>query len=78
MDVLQNRDQFGYIAVSLGYHNTLISCSAASTSSELSPEEQKRAGISPGLVRMSVGYTGSAEQRWGQLRDALREVGMVP
>jgi len=63
--------------VSLGYFETLLSCSASSTSSELSEDEQHSAGISPGLVRVSIGYTGSVEQRWGQLERALRELGLV-
>jgi methionine-gamma-lyase len=71
MEILQNQEGFGYIAVSLGYFETLLSCSASSTSSELSPADQHRAGISPGLVRISIGYTGSLEQRWEQLSDAL-------
>jgi len=71
MELLQNQDRFGFMAVSLGYFETLMSCSAASTSSELTEKEQRRAGISPGLVRISVGITGSLEQRWKQLEDAL-------
>lgn len=71
MNILQNHAQFGFMAVSLGYYETLMSCSGSSTSSELSPEEQKLAGISPGLVRMSVGYVGTLEQRWSQLEKAL-------
>jgi methionine-gamma-lyase len=71
MELLQNQDRFGYMAVSLGYFDTLMSCSASSTSSEMSDDALRRAGISPGLVRMSVGYTGSVEQRWTQLADAL-------
>jgi methionine-gamma-lyase len=77
MEALQNRDGFGLIAVSLGYFETLLSCSASSTSSELSAEEQARAGISPGLVRVAIGYTGSLEQRWAQFAEALRETGVV-
>ncbi len=77
MELLQNRDRFGFMAVSLGYFETLMSCSAASTSSELSEDEQRRAGISPGLVRISVGFTGSFDQRWEQLEDALRQLGIV-
>jgi len=76
MEVLQNRDRFGYMAVSLGYFDTLMSCSSASTSSELSEDDQRRAGISPGYVRFSIGYTGSVEQRWRQFEDALRQVGV--
>lgn len=77
METLQNQDRFGYMAVSLGYFDTLMSCSGSSTSSELSDEDQQRAGISPGYVRMSVGYTGTLEQRWSQLEDALRQVGLL-
>ena len=34
MDRLQNREKFGFMAVSLGYFDTLMSCSGSSTSSE--------------------------------------------
>ena len=74
MSKLQNKYGFGFMAVSLGYFDTLMSCSGSSTSSEMSDEDKAFAGISPGLVRMSVGYTGTLEQRWQQLRDALHEV----
>jgi len=74
MELLQNNDRFGYIAVSLGYFDTLMSCSASSTSSEMSSEDLQSAGISPGLVRISIGYTGSVEQRWKQLEEALNEL----
>ncbi|KAJ8467718.1 hypothetical protein OPV22_030270 [Ensete ventricosum] len=71
MHHLQNTTQFGLMAVSLGYYETLMSCSGSSTSSEMSPEEKTRAGISPGLVRFSVGYSGTLEQRWSQFERAL-------
>ncbi|XP_014510980.1 methionine gamma-lyase [Vigna radiata var. radiata] len=71
MNHLQNYGQFGFMAVSLGYYETLMSCSGSSTSSELNPEEKKLAGISPGLVRMSIGYIGTFEQKWAQLEKAL-------
>jgi methionine-gamma-lyase len=69
---LQNEQRFGYMAVSLGYFDTLMSCSASSTASEMTPEALAAAGIKPGLVRMSLGFTGSLEQRWEQLEAALR------
>ena len=71
MEILQNEHRFGFMAVSLGYFETLMSASGSSTSSELSPEEQVAAGISPGLVRISVGLTGHLEQRLDQLEDAI-------
>ena len=77
MGLLQNEQQFGLMAVSLGYSETLMSCSAASTSSELSAEELEKARILPGLVRLSIGYTGTLEQRWLQLRSVLEQLGLV-
>ncbi len=76
INLLQNKDRFGFMAVSLGYFETLLSCPASSTSSELSEKDQEKAGIPPGLVRLSVGYTGSIEQRWRQLADVLEEIGV--
>jgi methionine-gamma-lyase len=76
LEGLQNERGFGYIAVSLGYFDTLMSVSASSTSSELTPEDMAKAGISPGLVRFSTGITGSLEQRWAQMDSALRGIGL--
>jgi methionine-gamma-lyase len=77
MDMLQNDYRFGYMAVSLGYYDTLMSCSGSTTSSEMTDEDKTTAGISPGLVRMSVGFTGTVEQRWRQLHGALERLGVV-
>ncbi|KAK6146510.1 hypothetical protein DH2020_020379 [Rehmannia glutinosa] len=71
MNLLQNCSQFGFMAVSLGYYETLMSCSGSSTSSEMNEEEKALAGISPGLVRMSIGYSGTLEQKWSQFEKAL-------
>ncbi|CAL0323074.1 unnamed protein product [Lupinus luteus] len=71
MSYLQNYAQFGFMAVSLGYYETLLSCSGSSTSSELNEEEKKQAGISPGLIRVSVGFVGTLEQKLAQLEKAL-------
>jgi len=75
MERLQNEQGFGYMAVSLGYFDTLMSASASSTSSEMPEEHLDRIGISPGLVRMSIGYTGTLEQRWEQMATVLAELG---
>jgi len=77
MSHLQNEQRFGYMAVSLGYFDTLMSCSGSSTSSEMSAEDKQSAGISPGLVRFSIGYTGTLEQRWEQLTRGLRATGIL-
>ncbi|MBK9031095.1 MAG: aminotransferase class I/II-fold pyridoxal phosphate-dependent enzyme [Myxococcales bacterium] len=77
MELLQNQHRFGFMAVSLGYAETLMSASASSTSSELTDDALATAGIGPGLVRMSVGITGALEARWAALHAALLEVGAI-
>jgi methionine-gamma-lyase len=74
MDVLQNHYHFGFMAVSLGYFDTLMCCPGSSVSSEMTDEDMSLAGIGHGLLRISVGYTGTVEQRWGQLESALRDI----
>ncbi|MCG8567638.1 MAG: aminotransferase class I/II-fold pyridoxal phosphate-dependent enzyme [Desulfobacterales bacterium] len=74
MDVLQNQEEFGMLAVSLGYFDTLISCSGSSTSSEIAAEDQERMGLSPGLLRVALGYTGDMETRLEQMERAVRQV----
>lgn len=75
--VLQNEEHFGLIAVSLGYFDTLMSCSGSSTSSEIAPEKQARMGLSPGLLRVAVGYTGELEDRVAEIERGLRTVGLI-
>ncbi|GIL72314.1 hypothetical protein Vretimale_3976 [Volvox reticuliferus] len=70
MERLQNRHGFGFMAVSLGYFDTLMSLSAVSTSSELSAKDLASSGIGGGYVRMSIGITGNLEERWKQLEEA--------
>ncbi len=74
MEILQNREHFGIMAVSLGFSETLMTCPAVTTSSEMPEASLKTAGISPGLVRLSIGYTGSLKQRLKQLESALDQL----
>lgn len=73
---LQNEQNFGWIAVSLGYFDTLMSVSASSTSSEIPEADRTSSGLSAGLVRISIGYTGTLEQRWRQFEAALTSMGL--
>lgn len=77
MSLLQNKERFGLIAVSLGYFDTLMSCSGTSTASEIAEEEQRKIGLSPGLVRLSIGITGSLPERLQQIERAAKEAGLV-
>ena len=52
---LMQEEGVGYLAVSLGYFKTLFSNSGKSTSSEVPENIQDEMGLSPGLVRYSVG-----------------------
>ena len=77
MEILQNKDRFGFMAVSLGYFDTLMTAPASSTSSEMDEQALEAAGIPAGLVRISIGYTGSMEQRWSQLEAVLDSLAFV-
>ena len=77
MSILQNKERFGLIAVSLGYFDTLMSCSGSSTSSEIAPEDQDKMGLSPGLLRLAIGYTGDLEARIEQIERAVIEAGVT-
>ena len=77
LDILQNRKRFGLIAVSLGFFDTLMSCSGSSTASEISKEDQAKIGLSPGLLRISIGFTGRLKDRLQQMREAVSEAGLL-
>jgi len=81
MGSMVNED-YGYggmltIDCQTGYFDTLMSCSGSSTSSEISADSQERMGLSPGLVRFSIGYTGDLEDRKAQFERGLRKVGVI-
>ncbi len=69
--------KFGILAVSLGFSQTLFSCSGSSTSSEIPEDKQKAMGLSPGLLRLSIGYTGNMEIMWQRLEQALKEEDLI-
>lgn len=77
LSCLQNEENFGFIAVSLGYFDTLMSCSSVTTSSEIDPKDQERMGLAPGLVRLSIGLTGSLHTRIQQIGRAVKAVGLA-
>ena len=64
----------GLNAVSLGYFDTLLTIPAATTSSEIDEETQRAMGLNPGLVRISVGFTGGLESEWEKIEKAMKLV----
>lgn len=67
----------GYLAVSLGYFKTLFSCSGSSTSSEVPEDVQKRMGLSPGLVRFSVGLDQDIENTFNVIHGCLKDLNLL-
>lgn len=65
------RNDVGYLAVSLGYFKTLFSNSGKSTSSEVPEEVQHDMGMSEGLVRFSVGLDNDIERTWSRIKECL-------
>lgn len=72
--ILLQDAKFGLYAVSLGFSRTLMSCSAKSTSSEIPEAEQKEIGLSQGLLRFSIGYTGDPEIMWERFISCYRKI----
>jgi len=65
---------WGLNAVSLGYYHSLLSISGSSTSSEIEPEMQEKTQLSPGLVRISVGFMGSLENQIDAFEKAVKSI----
>jgi len=67
----------GYFAVSLGFYKTLFSSPGHSTSSEIPEEEQIAMGMSPGLVRMSIGLDNDIEKSFERIKHCLSDSGII-
>jgi len=69
--------EVGVLAVSLGYYRTLFSPSGSSTSSEIPPEMQNQMGLSPGLLRFSIGLDHDIEATWERFAGCLAGAGLL-
>lgn len=67
-------EKFGLFAVSLGFTRTLMSCPAASTSSEIPVEEQEKMGLKSGLLRLSIGLCGDDQILADRFLKCFKEV----
>ncbi|OYT15322.1 MAG: cystathionine beta-lyase [Bacteroidetes bacterium 4572_77] len=76
MECMQNKG-VGYHAVSLGYFKTLFSNSGKSTSSEVPESVQKSMGMSPGLVRFSVGLDHDIESTFDLIYSCLVDLKFI-
>ncbi len=76
MELMQERG-VGYHAVSLGYFKTLFSNSGKSTSSEVPEDIQKEMGLSPGLIRFSVGLDHDIETTFEIIKSCLDDLKLI-
>lgn len=68
---LMQKENLGYLAVSLGFYKTLFSCSGSSTSSEIPEEERVGMGISDGLIRFSIGLDHDIERTYQLMKACM-------
>ncbi|RKO69305.1 aminotransferase class I/II-fold pyridoxal phosphate-dependent enzyme [Sphingobacterium puteale] len=68
---LMQKENLGYLAVSLGFYKTLFSCSGSSTSSEIPEEERVSMGISDGLIRFSIGLDHDIERTYQLMKACM-------
>lgn len=77
MEALQ-KENVGYLAVSLGFYKTLFSASGTSTSSEITTEEQQEMGLSEGLVRFSIGLDFDIERTCQKMISCAKHLKILP
>ncbi len=76
MELMQQRN-VGDLAVSLGFYRTLFNAPGSGTSSEVPEDEQKEMGLSPGLVRFSMGLDHDIEKTYQIIKECMIEVGIL-
>ena len=74
---LMQRNNIGYLAVSLGFYKTLFSAPGSSTSSEISEDEQNEMGLSEGLIRFSIGLDNDISRTYERMKWCMNEVGIL-
>ena len=58
----------------LGFYKTLFTAPSSSTSSEISEQEQNIMGLSPGMVRISVGLDNDIERTFDKIRVCISDL----
>lgn len=71
------KDNLGYLAVSLGFYKTLFSAPGLSTSSEIPEQERKEMGLSDGLVRISIGLDYDIDRTYNKMVNCMKKVGVL-
>ena len=74
---LMQKENLGYLAVSLGFYKTLFSAPGTSTSSEIPLEEQQEMGLTDGLIRFSVGLDQNISATYATMRRCMQQLGIL-
>ncbi len=75
---LMQKENLGYLAVSLGFYKTLFSAPGSSTSSEIPEEEQVAMGLTDGLIRFSIGLDNDIERTYRQMKNCIQLLEILP
>ena len=71
------KNNVGYLAVSLGFYKTLFCAPGSSTSSEISENEQENMGLSEGLIRFSVGLDDDIQRTYNVIKKCMKELEII-
>ncbi|MGV6831050.1 MAG: aminotransferase class I/II-fold pyridoxal phosphate-dependent enzyme [bacterium] len=74
---LMQKENLGYLAVSLGFYKTLFSAPGTSTSSEIPEDEQEAMGLSEGLIRFSIGLDADIERTYKMMRNCMVKLNLL-
>ncbi|PKP26522.1 MAG: cystathionine beta-lyase [Bacteroidetes bacterium HGW-Bacteroidetes-2] len=74
---LMQKENIGYLAVSLGFYKTLFSAPGSSTSSEIPDEEKVAMGLTDGLIRFSIGLDNDIERTYQEMKKCMKQVGVL-
>ncbi|TDU40509.1 methionine-gamma-lyase [Gelidibacter sediminis] len=74
---LMQKQNLGYLAVSLGFYKTLFSAPGSSTSSEIPEDEQREMGLSDGLIRFSIGLDADIERTYEMMRTCMQDLNIL-
>ncbi|MBT8209586.1 MAG: aminotransferase class I/II-fold pyridoxal phosphate-dependent enzyme [Eudoraea sp.] len=74
---LMQKENLGYLAVSLGFYKTLFSAPGTSTSSEIPLEEQETMGLSDGLIRFSIGLDDDIARTYDIMKACMQQLNIL-
>jgi methionine-gamma-lyase len=74
---LMQKENLGYLAVSLGFYKTLFSAPGTSTSSEIPLEEQIEMGLTDGLIRFSIGLDDDIERTYQFMKSCMKTLSIL-